>query len=84
MPDEKLIGRVSHYYDNIRVAILDLTGNLTVGQGVHFKGAHDDYTQTVDQMQVNHQNVQSAKAGDAVGIRVDQKVHENAQVFVAI
>ena len=84
MAEEKLIGRVTHYYDNLKVAILDLSDSLAVGQTVHFKGAHDDYTQTVDQMQVEHLNVQSAKAGDAVGVRVDQKVHENALVFVAV
>ncbi|MDE2312381.1 MAG: hypothetical protein KGJ93_04840 [Patescibacteria group bacterium] len=81
MPEEKLIGRVSHYYDHIHVAILDLTDTLIVGQTLHFKGATDDCHQVVSQMQIDHQDIQSAKAGESVGIRVDEKLHENDRVF---
>jgi hypothetical protein len=84
MPDEKPIGRVSHYYNNIGVAILDLSDNLQVGQTVHFKGVHDDYTQTVDQMEIDHQSVVTAAPGDSVGIRVVQKIHENDQVLALV
>ncbi len=84
MPEEKPIGRVSHYYDHIKVAILDLSDQLEIGQTVHFKGAHDDYAQTVDQMQIDHKDVEVAKAGDSVGIKVSQKTRENDEVFVYV
>ena len=82
MTEEKPIGKVSHYFDHIGVAILDLSDSLAVGQTVHFKGAHDDFTQTVQQMQIDHQEILSADPGESVGVRVSQKVHENDKVLV--
>lgn len=83
MAEEKLIGKVKHYYGKLGVVIVELTDNLKVGDTIHFKGAHDDFTQEVGEMQYEHEAIQSAKAGQQVGIKVEGKVHENDQVFLA-
>lgn len=82
MAEEKLIGKVTHYYGKAGVAIVDLLEPLHVGQSVHFKGTHDDFTQAVNQLQFEHTDIQSGKKGQSVGIKVDQKIHENVQVFL--
>lgn len=82
MAEEQLIGKIVHYYDQIGVAIIELNAALKIGQTVRIKGVHDDFTQTVNQMQFEHQDIQTGKKGQQIGIKVDQKVHENDQVFV--
>jgi translation elongation factor EF-1alpha len=78
---EKPIGRVTHYFGHLGVMALDLTDVLTVGSKVHVKGHTTDLVLTVESMQIEHQNVSEAKAGDSVGIRVPEKVRPGDQVF---
>jgi len=82
MAEEKLIGKITHYFGKIGVAVLELTeGDLRVGESIHIKGHGADFSQTVDSMQVEHQNVEQAKKGDDVGLKVDEKVKEGAEVY---
>ncbi|MGD9014816.1 MAG: translation elongation factor-like protein [Candidatus Omnitrophota bacterium] len=75
------IGKVTHYYGHISVAILQLSDLLKVGDSIHIKGHTSDFTQEIASMQIEHQDVQEAKAGDLVGIKVSQKTHPNDKVF---
>lgn len=81
---EQEIGKISHYFGKISVGIIELSGPLKVGDNIHIKGAHADFNQTVDSMQIEHQSVEEAKAGDFVGIKVAEKVHDNDKVYKVI
>jgi len=81
MAEEKLIGKITHYFGNISVGIIELTNGLKAGDKIHIRGSGTDFEQTVDSMQIEHENVQTAKSGDAVGIKVVQKVKENDEVY---
>ncbi len=81
---EKEIGKITHYYGNLSVGIIELSDILKVGDTIHVKGHSEDFNQTVDSMQVEHASVSEAKAGDAVGIKVIQKVHPEDKVFKVI
>jgi len=79
---EELIGRITHYYSHLSVGIIELTGGeLKVGDVIHIKGQHTDVTQTVNSMQIEHQNVIQAELGKVVGVNVNEKVREHDQVF---
>ena len=79
---EELIGRITHYYSHLSVGIIELTGGeLKVGDVIHIKGQHTDVTQTVNSMQIEHQNVIQAATGKVVGVNVNEKVREHDQVF---
>ena len=80
--EEKEIGIITHYFGNISVGIIELSAPLKVGDSIHIKGAHDDFSQTIDSMQIEHEEVESAKVGDLVGIKVTQQVHVNDKVFI--
>jgi len=82
--EEKPIGTVTHYFGKVSVGIVELSAPLSVGDAIHIKGAHDDFTQTVDSIQIEHEAVESAKSGDVVGIRVVQKVHPHDKVFLLV
>ena len=83
--EEKLVGRITHYYSHLGVGIIELTGGeLKVGDVIHVKGKHTDFTQSVDSIQIEHQSVTHAEKGKVVGIKVKDKVREHDQVFLAV
>ena len=80
---EKVAGKADHYYDNIKVLTMTLKAPLKIGDLIHIKGHTTDFVQTLDSMQIDHQNVKKAKKGDGVGIRVTQFVRDNDIVYFA-
>jgi putative protease len=75
----KEIGKVVHYFDKIGVAIIELKSGLKVGDTVTI-GGKEEFDQEISSMQIEHEQVESAKAGKNVGTKVDQPVHEGAKV----
>ena len=71
MPEE-LIGKISDYFGKIGVAAIELTGNLKMGDRIHIKGHTTDFEQIVDSIQIDHNPVPEAKAGDSIGIKVKE------------
>lgn len=75
------IGKVTHFFGKISVAAIEITsGELNVGDTIHIKGHTSDFLQPVDSMQVEHEDVESAKPGDSVGL----KVQEHARIGDAV
>ena len=83
MAEEKPIGKITHYYGKIGVAIVKFNREVKVGETVHFKGPHTDFSQKIDSIQYDHKDIESAKKGQEVGIKVDQKVGEADEVYEA-
>ena len=79
-----MIGEITHYFGKISVGIIKLSDELKAGDTVRIKGHTSDFTQQVSSMQVEHVDVSEARTGDAVGIKVDQKVHEHDSVYKVI
>jgi translation elongation factor EF-1alpha len=80
---EKLIGKITHYFGKIGVGIIKIeNGELNVGDTIHIKGHTSDFTQQVDSIQIEHEQIQKAKKGDDIGIKVAQKVHEHDEVYL--
>lgn len=80
MPEEE-VGKVSDFFAHPVVAGIDLTGTLKVGDRVHIKGHTTDIEMTVNSMQINNVNVTEAKAGDAVGVKVMERVRHGDSVY---
>ena len=78
---EKLVGNVVHYYGDIGVAGIVLTGKLKVGDTVHVKGHTTDFTDTVGSMQIEHETVEEAGKGDDVGIKLKDRVRIHDEVY---
>ncbi len=76
----KKVGTVTHYYGNIGVAIITLAGKLSKGDKVKFESGKTEFEQTVESMQIEHKEIDSAKKGDVIGMKVDEKVGEGAEV----
>ncbi len=82
--DPKPIGKVTHYYGGLNVAIVKFSRDTKVGESVNFKGATTDFTQKIDSMQYDHKEISSAKKNQEVGIKVKNKVREGDQVFEVV
>jgi putative protease len=76
-----LIGVVTHYYNHIGVAVLDVSGDLQVGDTVLFLGHTTDFNQTVSSMEIEHQRVQSVQAGMEVAVKVVGEVRRGDRVY---
>lgn len=78
----KKVGTVTHYYGNIGVAIITLSGKLSKGDKVKFEGGKTEFEQTVESMQIEHKEIDSAKKSDVIGMKVNEKVSEGVEVFL--
>jgi putative protease len=81
---EEKIGVVEDYFAKVSVIAVKLEGELKIGDKIHIKGHTTDFIQTVDSMQIEHQNVTSAKKGDSVGIKVEQRCRKGDVVYRVI
>ncbi len=80
--NEKPVGKVTHFFGKISVAVVELSGPLKVGDKIKFK-RHDaeEFEQVVQSMQIEHEQIKAAKKGQAIGLKTAQPVHEGAEVF---
>ncbi|MFH1212163.1 MAG: hypothetical protein V1659_04535 [Candidatus Woesearchaeota archaeon] len=79
---EKEIGKITHYFDHISVAVLLLTkGGLKTSDKIRIKGSHTDFTQQVLSMQIDKKDIHEAKKGDDIGIKVANEVKEGDIVY---
>jgi putative protease len=81
MAEGELLGKVTHYYDKIGVAVIRLNRSLKVGDAVHFLGRQTDFEEKVTSMQVEHQAVSEGAAGSEVAVKVSQPVRGGDSMF---
>ena len=76
------VGKVTHYYDKIGVAIIELSAGLSDGDKIKFvRGGEDLFEQDVSSMQIEHERIKKAKKGDAIGLKTVEEVKEGADVY---
>ena len=78
----KEIGRVAHYFGNIGVGVIELSGNLKVGDEVVISGRGQEFEQAIDSMQIEHEQIQTAKKGQSVGVKFAKPAKEGDLVFL--
>ena len=80
--EKKRIGKITHFFPKISVAVIELEGNIKTGDTIEVEGHGAVFEQKIDSMQVNHVNVAAAKKGEAIGMKVIQPVHAGDVVFL--
>jgi len=80
MPEE-VIGKVTDFFARPVVAGIELTAVLKLEDKIHITGHTTDLELVVDSMQINNVNVDQAKAGDLVGIKVSDRVRRGDTVY---
>ena len=77
----KEVGKITHYFTHIGVAVIELSGDLKMGDKIRIKGATSDFEQNVDSMQIEHEKIKEAKAGQSIGLKVKEHVREQDIVY---
>lgn len=75
------IGTVTHYFGKIGVAVLELAKELKVGDKIRFVGGKDDFEQEVNSMQIDKKQVNEAKKGESIGLKVNEKIRVGDEVY---
>ena len=81
MEELREVGRVSHFFGRINVAIIEVTDIISVGDRILIKGPTTDIEQTIDSMEIEHTKVKQAEAGQSIGMKVNARVRENDIVY---
>jgi len=75
------VGKVSHFFGRINVAVVELTDNISVGDQIFIKGPTTDIAQTVKSMEIEHARIQKAEAGQSIGMKVEGHAKTNDTVY---
>lgn len=78
---EKPIGVVTHYYGGIEVGIVKFKSAVKVGTEIAFRGPTTDFSQKIKSMQYDHKEIATAKKGQEVGVKVEDKVRQGDEVY---
>lgn len=74
---------VLHYFDKIKVAVLKVNSPLTAGDKIRIVGGEDtDFEQMIESMQVEHEQIDKARKGDEIGVKVKEKVRDGYKVYL--
>jgi putative protease len=83
--EKELVGHVIDYFAKIGVAAIDIeSGQVRVGDTLQFVGHTTDFSQEIESMQIDKERVDTAQAGDSVGIKVAERVRGGDEVYKVI
>jgi putative protease len=75
-------GRITHYFGDIKVAVIKIASPLKVGDSIRIAGGEDtDFEQEIKSMQIDHKEIKLAKKGNSIGLKVKEKVREDYLVY---
>ena len=75
------VGQVQKFFSKIKVAVVDLTDSLIVGDQILIKGPKTDFEQKVNSMQIDYKNIKQADVGQSIGLKVLKKVREKDIIY---
>ena len=75
------VGRVSDFFARPVVAGIELTDTLKVGDRIRITGHTTDLEMVVESMQLDNASASEASAGQAVGVKVTDRVRRGDKVF---
>lgn len=78
---KKTVGKVTHFFPKISVAVVELEGTLKVGDKIKFVKGEESFEQVVSSMQVEHEQIGQAKKGQSIGMKTDQPVKSGTKVY---
>jgi putative protease len=79
--EKKLIGKITHYFSKISVAVVELSEDVTVGDKIRVEGATTSFEQVIDSMEIDNKNVETATAGQSIGLKVKERVRLHDGVY---
>ena len=81
MENIRAVGKVTHFFGRINVAVIAVKDTISVGDQILIKGPLTDIEQTVDSMEIDHAKVMKATVGQNIGMKLKGQVRENDMVY---
>ena len=81
MAEKKLIGKITHYFSKIGVAVVELSEDITIGAKIRVEGATTSFEQVIDSMEIENKKVETATAGQSIGLKVKERVRLHDSVY---
>jgi putative protease len=78
----KEVGVITHFFDQISVAVVEVLNPIKVGDKIRIKGFTTDFEQTIDSMQLEHEKLKVANVGDKIGMKVKGICRLNDRVYL--
>ncbi len=78
------IAKVTHYYDKIGVAVIEVKKQpLKVGDVVRISGHDKEFTQPVTSLQIEHKQVTEVAPKETAGLKVEKPVKVGDILYLA-
>jgi len=74
---EGVVGTITHYFPHVQAAVIKLKAPLSVGDKIKVKGHTTDFTQVIASMQIDREDIISAKPGQEIGLLVSSRVRQH-------
>jgi len=82
MAEEVQVGTVTIFFAKPSVAAIEITsGALSMGDTIKIVGATTNFEQKIESMEIDRKPVQTASAGQSVGIKVKERVRPHDKVM---
>jgi hypothetical protein len=77
------IAKVTHYYDKIGVAVIDVVKQpLKVGDVIKISGHDSEFNQAVSSLQIEHAQVKEIAAKESGALKTDKPVKEGDVIYL--
>ena len=79
MVEKKLVGKITHYFSKIGVAVVELSGDVKEGDRIKVEGATTSFEQVLESMEIENEKVELARVEQSIGLKMKDKVrmHDN-------
>ncbi len=82
LPNKIFAGKVTHYFTNIGVGVIELSKAIKTNDRISVEGATTNFKQKVDSMQIHGKPVQAATKGQSIGIKVSNRVRSGDKIYL--
>jgi translation elongation factor EF-Tu-like GTPase len=80
-PPYEKVGRITHFFSKAGVAIVELSATINNGDKIVIRGSTTNIEQTVGSMEIEHEQITTAGAGQSIGLKISGRVRENDIVY---
>ncbi len=81
MVEKKLIGKITHYFSKIDVAVVKLSGDVEEGDRIKVEGATTSFEQVIESMEIENEKVDFATVGQSIGLKMKDRVRLHDNVY---
>ncbi|MCD6457034.1 MAG: hypothetical protein J7K81_09660 [Methanophagales archaeon] len=81
MVEKKLVGKVTHYFSKIGVAVVELSDDVKVGDRIKVEGATTSFEQVIESMEIENEKVELATVGQSIGLKMKDRVRLHDNVY---